>query len=673
MSNDPKNVKVHIALEGGEKGHILVDKRGISIVLDTGRSYARDSLMEIVYSSDYEIVPTTTEGISRYIPQERKDRISLNPQAIQIRPFAPYIGQVVEDIYPPSTHGFYGRMKQGHKESIYIIQDIIDNPMKWLTIGNPESGVVYESHMIKPYEAEALRLFDHAYTQRLLYRDISREKNDSKKQIMEKLESSSPSWDEISRIVTDVSFPNLSLKDSTHDTLSQLVPDSFPEMVREQLIAFLSFVTMNEIPDIDPVDLNFGLLSVPLLGSLIRGHIRCMVDGVVWPPYVKLMALAARGQLGAPKRAVSDDLKDIPWMLFWQKCAELFPNWLYYSIKSANELNETNRIFVGLPITKSAAKRNKIAWKKRFASSIYDFRILGRVNTKSLGLTELVYLGAAYRWPHRHMKFITRLGTTIENSQHLQVMTVPSTAAERIIRVLPGVIKIGRSVRMSNLDMFDNSSKSWGVPAKPIIDSIGRTSSERKLLQLVGSQKIAGLQSITTQEAKVLDLLTTGINLEDMEIQDIMDYFELDNKILKSTIKDLVQRNIVDISYETFDDQLISLATIIQGKQELLRSIAIAFLNNTPSSLAMLNDVHDQAILLSRLPESTAYDLASSLPERGFDLGLNIRCMRPTIFQSYTHNLYQRLLKEDGTWDDDVSAFLFQARSKRKEMSESNA
>ena len=105
----------------------------------------------------------------------------------------------------------------------------------------------------------------------------------------------------------------------------------------------------------------------------------------------------------------------------------------------------------------------------------------------------------------------------------------------------------------------------------------------------------------------------------------------------------------------------------------MLRSLVIAFLKNTPTTLAMLNETQNQAILLSRLPESTAYDLASSLTERGFDLGLNIRCMRPTIFQSYTHNLYQRLIRDDGTWDDDVTAFLSQARSKRKELSESNA
>jgi len=672
MSYDPKSVKVSITLEDGEKGQIVVDKRGISIVMDTSKGFTRESSMEIVYSSDYEIVPTTTEGISRYIPQEKKSSIGLNPQTTLFRPCAPYIGQVVEDIYPPSTHGFYGRMKHGNKEACYIIQDIINSQMKWLTIANPENGVVYESHTIKPYEAEALRIFDHAYIQRILYRDISQGRSEAKKRILEML-GPPLSWNEIAKIVTDVSVPNLTLKGTTHDTLSQLVPESFPEMIREQLIAFLSFVVRDEIPDADPIEFNYSLLSMPMLGSLINGHIRCMVDGEKSPSYVKLMTLAARGQLGSPKRAVSDDLKDIPWMLFWQKCTELFPNWLSYSIQLVNELNETGRIPIGLPITKSVAQRSKSAWKKRFASLLYDLRMLGHIDAKSLGLTDLVYLGAAYRWPHRHMKFITRLGTISENTQHLQVMTMPLTAAERIIRALPGVIKIGRSVRLSNLGMFENSSKSWVVPANPIIDTLGKTSSERKLMQLSGKRKVAGLHSISKQEAKVLDLLATGINLEDLEIQDILDYLKLDSKLLRSTIKDLSQRNILDISYETTDDQLISLATIIQGKDELLRAITIAFLKNTPTSLAMLNDTQDQVILLSRLPESTAYDLASALPERGFDFGLNIRCMRPTIFQSYTHNLYQRLLKEDGTWDDDVSAFLSQARSKRKQLSKSNA
>jgi DNA-binding MarR family transcriptional regulator len=673
MSNDQYSAKIYSSFEDGEKGRIIVDRRGIQLFSNTGGKYSRETFMDIDYSVDYEVVPTTVEGKSQSIPLEKEVRIELNPQTILFHPCAPYIGQIVEDVYPPSTHGFYGRMKQGKEEAVYIIQNIIDSHMKWLTIVHPENGVVYESHPIQPYEAESLGLFDNHSIKTKLYRDISQGRSKSLKKIMETHSKPSPSWKDIAKIVTDISIPNLTLKDNAHDTLSQLVPDSFPEAIREQLIAFLSFVIQDEIPDEDPVEFHYNLLSAPMLGSLIFEHIRYKVDDMEWPPYVKLMTLAAQGQLGPPKRAISDDWKDLPWMLFWQKCTELSPNWLHYAIQLASELNSTGKILAGLPITKSAAKRSKGAWKKRVASSYYDLSMIGHINTKVLGLSDLVYLGAAYRWPHRHMKFITRLGSISDTGQHLQVMTMPISAANQIGRLLPGAIRIGLSARISNLDMFDNSSKSWVVPAYPILDALGKSISERKLKQLMGKQRVEKVQSVTLQEAKVLDRLATGISLEDVEIQDIRNYLQIKPRILKSNIRNLVQRNLVNVAYEIFDGRLISLATIIQGKEDLLRSVLIAFLNNTPTTLAMLNDSKDQAILISRIPETTAYELASSLPEQGFNLGLNIRCMRPTIFKTYTHNLYQRLLNEDGTWDDDIGAFLSQARSKRKELSKSNA
>jgi hypothetical protein len=87
----------------------------------------------------------------------------------------------------------------------------------------------------------------------------------------------------------------------------------------------------------------------------------------------------------------------------------------------------------------------------------------------------------------------------------------------------------------------------------------------------------------------------------------------------------------------------------------------------------MLNDGGDTGIIISKLTEESAYEIATAIPRDGIQSGLNIRCLRPTSFRSFTYDLYHRLLKDDGTWDDDVSAFLSQARSKRKELSEGNA
>lgn len=664
-----ENVNLHITLEDGTKGFIKINWNGLRIISEDGNIHSSETNRELVYFIDHRTIPSAGGTIDS-VQLDEKVCVKLHPQMVNFHPYTPFVGQVVEDIFPPSSEGFYGRMKQGHQEAIYITQDIIGSAMKWLTIADPTNEIPYESHMVHPYEAESLALIESSIRQSILYRDIS---HDSKNPLKDMLEGPSPSWDELDRIITDISIPNLSLMNTARGTLSQLVPVSFPDVIREQLMIFLAFVIKGEIPDADPVEFQFSLLSVPLLGSLIRGHIRCMMDNFEWPPYVKLMILAERNQLDPPKRAVSEEIKATPWLMFWQKCTEFFPNWLSNSIQLADEVNRSGRLLLSLPVSKAQAKRSKTAWKKRFASSFYDFRLLGHVNTESIGLENLVYVGAAYRWPHRHMKFITRLGSTSENTPHLQVMTMPFEAAERINRVLPGVMKIGLNKRMSNLSMFDGESKRWIVPARPIIDALGRTSSKKKVHQLIGERKIAEFHTVAKQEAKVMDLVTSGISLEDLEIPKIIEYFEIDTKILKSTIKKLTRRNVIDIAYETNDDQLISLATIIQGKEDNLRSLVIAFLKHTPTSLVMVDDSYNQVVAISKMPESTAYELASSLPERGFDLGLNIRCMRPTIFKSYTHNLYQRLLKEDGTWDDNVSAFLSQARSKRKELSESNA
>jgi hypothetical protein len=116
-----------------------------------------------------------------------------------------------------------------------------------------------------------------------------------------------------------------------------------------------------------------------------------------------------------------------------------------------------------------------------------------------------------------------------------------------------------------------------------------------------------------------------------------------------------------------------SVATIVQGEPSKICSLTSSLLQNTPTSFAMLGKNSEFGVILSRLPDDTVHDFVSSVPKKGFENDLLVRCMIPRGVRSYRYNLYQRLLKSDGTWDDDVSAFLSQARSKRRELSESNA
>jgi hypothetical protein len=455
-------------------------------------------------------------------------------------------------------------------------------------------------------------------------------------------------------------------------TLTQIVPTKFPGPIRKELMAFLAYVIQNKLPNEDPLTYMSRFSSTTILGNLIQGHLMHLTDKTDWPSYVKLMILAARGQLRYPKRALPDSVLSDPWFMYAQKCSELLPNWLNIAVNSARELNESGRLVLGLPTTKSAARKSRASWKRRFAEMSYDLMMRGHVDASALGLVELVYLGAAYRWPHRHMKFITRLGASSENPPYLQVMLMPLNAAERVRRALPSVLNVAWSARTLNLDLLNQRTNTWDIPVEPIVESLEKKSTMRKLMNRFGGREAPEMYAMSREDTKVVDFISDGVILSSLENMEYLDNLELEKKRIRRILRDLARRRIIRLVYEVSDPNLITLAVILQGEKETVTSVISEFLTSTPTTFARIDETGESGVLLSRLPEESAQVIAAQLASRAIAYGANIRCMRPTAFRGYTSNLYQRLLKPDGTWDDDVSAFLSQARSKRKELSESN-
>jgi hypothetical protein len=654
-----------------EPGSLRFSREGVSVVLDSGRIVQEQSQGSVSYSVDAEMIPKST-GQCKIIPLQTQLRIVLNPQLVIERPYTFEPGPIFEDIFPPSSLGLYNRMALGKTQAIFTIQEIQNDFRLWLTISDPFQNLVYEAHRVQPYEVEALQMFEDNYIENRLNQKIGNYES-AKRIVTQFLDFPPPSWKQLVKLVNDVSIPDLKIESTMRDTLSQLVPTSFPEQVRDELMAFLAFVVNDKIPDEDPVEYSMKLLPVTMVGSLLRGHLRCMIDKTRWPSYVKYMTQAARGQLESPKRALVDSVKKEPWMIFWHKCIEMFPNWLHEAVRLAKQLNDSEKIVVGLPISKSAAKRSRRLWKKRLATITYDLRIRGNVNQSALGLTDIVYVGSAYRWPHRHMKFITRFGDSTGSVPFLQVLTTPSSIVERIKRVLPSAIQIVWSTRHSNLDLFDELDNEWYIEEKRIIGSLHKSRSLRKLRSRYGPCEKPEIHSISTEEAKVIDLVTTGIFLDDLENKNYLDFWQLATRELKKILTNFIENGLIQVQYGVLDSRLVSIATVAQGAPKQIASLVGSFLENTPTSHAMISDDGERGIILSRLPESSAYQIASALPSEAYRQDMQVRCLRPISFQSYSYNLYQRLLRKDGSWDDDVSAFLSQARSKRKELSESNA
>jgi hypothetical protein len=643
-----------------QKGTLSINANEVFITLESG---------EIISSKKYgKALYSVTED-----PRYSDLKIRLDPLQISSHLYASGIGQVTEDIFPPSSGGFYGRLQAGTERSIFCIQEVSNNTGFWLVIGDSKTGKIHETQLIQPYEFETLKLTDDQEVYDEWTTSYWSDKEETlKNEIESVLKGPSPSWNLLSKLVVDVSIADLVRGDSIKETLNQLIPKSFPDFVRNQLMFFLASILLDRINKEDVIDPSAHIYAGPMYSSLLQGHLRCEFDEVKWPPYLKLILQSSSGQLEKPKRTFPE-LSESSWRFLLQKLVTLFPNWFGNAIISAQELNQSSTFRPRLPITQSQAMRTKKLWKKRLSTMTYNLQVRGQVNSHLIGLNELVYLGAAYRWPHRHMRFITRLGILSDNPPHLQVMCVPSTGMERIMRVLPQCIRISWSKRVVNLNLYDNTSQSWKIPIHEILDSVENNLSTKKLTGQFSIAKKTDTYQISTDEAIILDLISRGILMEDFEKSGYFDYWNMNERDVASIIRKLHKKGILQITYELTDPTLVSIASIVQGNPRKVASFVSNLLTNTPTSLVMLNHQIDSGVIISRFPEEAAYELVTKLNQPGIQQDFAIRCLRPRTFRSFTSTLYQRLLKPDGTWDDDVSAFLSQARSKRRELSESNA
>jgi hypothetical protein len=230
---------------------------------------------------------------------------------------------------------------------------------------------------------------------------------------------------------------------------------------------------------------------------------------------------------------------------------------------------------------------------------------------------------------------------------------------------------IAWSARVANHSLFD-ANKGWKTSTDKIVESISRKGTMRKLRARYGKWKGTQIHQIDQNEAKVLDAAARTIYLADLEDKKLMDYWGLTRNKIKSVLSQFKDKNILNLVYQPDEPGLVSLFTVVQGAPGSVYALATAFLEYTPTSLVMIDEVGKMLIAFSRMPNEDVYHLMSELPARGQEEGLTFRCLQPRALWNYTRTLYQRLLRENGTWDDDVSGFLSQARSMRKTLSEDN-
>ena len=79
---------------------------------------------------------------------------------------------------------------------------------------------------------------------------------------------------------------------------------------------------------------------------------------------------------------------------------EFSPDWEHEIIDIVKKLNSSDEIITILPVKKSSS-RSLANQRQRFVMYDTGLQLRVHVRPQSLGLTEIVYIGAAHRWPHQ--------------------------------------------------------------------------------------------------------------------------------------------------------------------------------------------------------------------------------------------------------------------------------
>lgn len=634
-----------------ETGSLSYSSGGPIITLDNGDILGNDHSQDNVTFS----IRSELEGF----PISKEEKIVFDSSIILRKYSTNKIS--MNEMYPASSGGWITKLSDSGKNALFVTHPIVDSAKYLLMIFDLENHLLLEGQKVNPYETTILHMEKDWDAYRNLYAEFDIESRESL--IDDILDSPAPEWNELAKLVKGITVPNLKIGKNMRDTLDQLIPNSFPNHIRDELMAFLSLAIRIKIPDEDPLAINIKYRTTPLLHSLIFYHIQCLIQGDIPPQYVRILIMADRGLLPVATQPAAESMENNPWDIAWYKLTSMFPDRRSRILKMINRLNENQEVITVIPITKKDAANSQEAWIDRFAMILYGLHIRGHIHNQNLGLRTLIYVGGAHRWPHKHLAWAARLGNPSEKPPYIQVMVMPPSATERIRRLRTNIAEVKWSASNINYNLYVDSTQKWKVNITRILQSVEGKKSLRQLEREFRMKPSGKLYTPSFDEAKVLGFITWGMFMNSLELGEYEKILGMNINQLKEIITHLTSQGIIHPQYYLHTTGLASVCIVCNGPAQKIQSLVRALMKHAPSSTARITGNGEQCYIMSRMPEGSVYDISVQLPLKAIDYEMDIKIFRVSAYAAYTHNLYERLLLQDQTWDDDISGLLSQIRS----------
>jgi hypothetical protein len=260
------------------------------------------------------------------------------------------------------------------------------------------------------------------------------------------------------------------------------------------------------------------------------------------------------------------------------------------------------------------------------------------------------------------MKWSATIGSTGIRQPSAQIMEMPPDSLEVALRARPSLMGIDWTGTTVNENLYDDQSRTWKIPVGRIMRSLDGKRTIRRLGNEFGRWRGSKTCAPTERWAKALDATAGLLDLSDLEQEKYIKYMGLSRPQLLSALKEMRKKGIISTVYYPELLDLMTVVVIAQGTANSVCSLSRAFLRYSPTATVHLAKNGEWLLALSRQPTSAAHHLIATLPEESAERGIALRCNRPTSVRSYRWGFYRRLLKEDGSWENDVTQMLSQIR-----------
>lgn len=650
---------------------MLTYEDGPKLELDSGEVIS-DSRKQVIFEMAYESIMDKSDGEIHWRELQNPVRIYLTPRIAVVRKYTRQVQEEgVDFIYPPSTNLFYSRLVKGMKSAQYVVHDVADSEDLWLSIVIPDSGEIQESFSIRRYECDVIGLKTWSEAFEDLTASFSSPRSaEVCTDILSVVDKTKLDWTELHRLTGGSVPPTFTLGSSSRESLSRIIPiERYLEENQDQILAFLTYVAKDIRPEGDIVEFCNYTSSIAYFRWLFTRHmlIRMINPDQDVPAYLNLVKESALGNTSGHGPLPDERGKLKPDYVLPRRVDSLVPDSQNEVMDVVKSLKESGEIVTAYPIPKKNVDSRETQ-RKRFIMWEAGLRLRAHIRPQCFNLREILFIKSAYRWPTRHTAYSIRLGPESERSAYLQGMIVPPSAAERIIRVLQdSVYDINWSSFTMNPNLY--TKKGWRVRETHLLSAFGKTLSFRSLTRASGHWKGPLAYMPSREETRILDMASTMLFLPDLEYEAARRYWQTDASRSKEILQNFYNMGAIDIMYWLTTMPGFTLVFFkIEGTENKVCSIVDALLKDLPTTLARVSDKGKAAIVLSRIPILQKGSLLNRIEQAAKESDVRMQVLFPSSLQNFESDLYQRLLASDGTsWNENISAFLSQARSLPRE------